>query len=451
MKSLAAFDQQHIWHPFTQHRDWLALEPLVIERGEGFELIDVEGRRYLDGVSSLWCNVHGHSHPRLLAALHEQVDRLCHSTLLGLTHQPIIEATRRLLQTVPGGLTRVFYSDSGSAAVEAAIRIALEWWQKEPRAVGRARRKLLSLANGYHGDTLGAVGLGYLEVFHRDLSENVIPSLKVPPPHLFRFYEGDDPDEAEARALAVAREVIETQADTIAALVVEPMVQGAAGIWPHSARYLQQLVQLCREHGILVVADEVATGFGKTGRMFACELAGIEPDVLVVGKSLTAGYLALSAVLTTEPIFEGFLGEPGELKTFFYGQTYCGNPLAARVTSENLALFAEEQVIESLPATFRQYHALLTEHIEPLPQVAEVRRVGVMTGIELTSEPGRCVPFESNQRVGLRVVAEARARGVIIRPLGNVIVLMPAIRMSTAELERLVRVTAEAITAAGPL
>ncbi len=444
-EQLKQLDHQHLWHPFTQHRDWFAQDPLIVERAEGFELFDVEGKSYLDGISSLWCNVHGHSVPELLEVMHDQIDSLCHSTLLGSSHVPAIELASKLCAIVPEKLTRVFYSDSGSAAVEASIRMVLEWWQKKNTPAAAKRHRLLSLQNAYHGDTLGSIGLGYLEAFHRPLRNNIVPSITIPPPHLFRFYEGYSEAMALEKSLELASNVIEAEGESIAALVIEPLVQGAAGIWPHPAEYLRELILLCNARDILVIADEVATGFGKTGSMFAVEQAGVSPDILVMGKGLSAGYLPISAAVSSEQIFAGFLGEPEELKTFFFGQTFSGNPLAARVALKNLELFDSLSLIEQAQRHAKRMHQLLDEKIESLPHVDEVRKCGLMVAIELSDRPGERAAYPTQARIGQKIAEAARERGVLIRPLGNAMILMPALRMDEARLDKLVTVTAESI------
>lgn len=442
-QQLTHIDLTHLWHPFTQQQVWLENEqPLIIERGEGCTLIDVEGRRYLDGVSSLWCNVHGHGVPELLNALHGQVDKLCHSTLLGLSHVPILELTEKLVRIVPQNLSRVFYSDAGTTAVEAALRMSVEWWQKKGTPAAQKKNKLVSLVGAYHGDTLGAVGVGYSEDLHRDVHSLVVQALRVPPPHVFRA-EGEST--ALERSLEAIEKLFAERADEIAAFIVEPVVQGAAGIWVQPLEFLLRVAELCKRFNVLLIADEVATGFGKTGKMFAVEHRQIQPDLLVVGKGLTAGYLPMSAVVTTEELFEGFLGEPEELKTFFYGTTFTGNPLAARVASANLDYFISSQLLERLPSRISQLHQLITNELEPLSHVYEVRRCGLMVGIELTKTQGTLVPYPANELVGLRIVQAARKRGAIIRPLGNTVVLMPPLAMKEDELQNLVKITATAI------
>jgi adenosylmethionine-8-amino-7-oxononanoate aminotransferase len=447
--SYREIDFQHLWHPFTQQKVWFEEnQPLIVERAEGVELIDVDGNRYLDGVSSLWCNVHGHAVPELLSAIQNQANKVCHSTLLGLSHTAVLDLTSELFKILPKHFSKVFYSDSGSAAVEAALRMALEWWQKNDSHAAKKKTKLVSLAEAYHGDTLGSVGIGYSEPFHRALKSHLSESYKICPPHYLRMYQGQSAESAVTKSLAEVEQLFKSKADEIAAFFIEPIVQGAAGIWIQPAEYLGKIAELCKSYNVLLVADEVATGFGKTGRMFAVEHAAIEPDIMVLGKSLTAGYLPLSCVVTTEKIFNGFLGEPEELKTFFFGQTFSGNPLAAAVACENLKLLQSNHVLANLSERIPYFNQLLDSTINPLVNVFEVRSQGVMVGIELTRTQGKFDPFSANELAGLKVVREARARGVVIRSIGNVMILMPALVMENEDLKKLVEVTAESIDAA---
>ncbi len=440
---LKAWDHAYLWHPFTQMQDWLAEDPLIIDRGEGNYLIDVHGNAYLDGVSSLWCNVHGHNHPRLNAAITAQLGQLAHSTLLGLANVPSILLAKKLVEIAPPGLTRVFYSDAGATAVEIALKLALQYWQLKgaPQKV-----QFVSLVEAYHGDTLGAMSVGYSELFHR-YYRPLLPNMwRLTPPHCFRFHRGMSDAAALAAAVDEARRVLAAHHHEIAALIIEPLMQGAAGMWAQPVAYVQTLRALTTEYNILLICDEVATGFGRTGRMFACEHAGISPDLFCVAKGLTGGYLPLAATLTTEEIFSAFLAPYEELKTFFHGHTYTGNPLACAAALASLALFEEEQVLDALAAKI----ALLTERLRtdyaPLPHVADIRQWGFMVGIELMRDPVRKVPYEAVEKVGIRVCQAARARGVIIRPLGNVIVLMPPLSITTEELTWLVDVVRDAIT-----
>jgi adenosylmethionine---8-amino-7-oxononanoate aminotransferase len=420
--SLASDDRSFLWHPFTQQRGWEREKPVIVERAAGTHLIDAEGRRYLDGVSSLWCNVHGHRHPRIDAALREQLDRVAHSTMLGLSHPGAIELARRLVELAPPGLSRVFYSDSGSTAAEIAVKMAFQYWQQQG---GEQRRKtrFVSLRDAYHGDTIGSVSVGGIDLFHSLYRPLLFDTLKAEP--------GDS---------AHMEELLSAQAGRVAAVIMEPLVQGAAGMIVHPDGYLRDVRELCDRHGALLIVDEVATGFGRTGRMFACEHEGVAPDLLCLAKGMTGGYLPLAATLSTERIYEGFLGEPEELRTFFHGHTYTGNPLACAAALATLDVFEEERTLERLQSKI----ALLGELLEPiagLPCVAEVRRRGFMTGIQLTN-------FPLELRMGHRVTLEARRRGAIVRPLGDVVVLMPPLAIPDHDLRRLVEITGEAIEAA---
>lgn len=420
MSSLEDLDRKVMWHPFTQMAEW---EPLVIARGEGNYLVDSSGRRYFDGVSSLWCNVHGHSHPRLDRALRDQVDRIAHSTFLGLTHEPGIRLGAALVEVAPKGLTRVFYSDSGSTAVEIALKQSFQYWQLVGRA---AKQRFLRLGDAYHGDTLGAVGVGGIELFHRVFGPLLVQSIAIPSP---TRTDGSE-------SLAVLERELATRADEIAAFVIEPLVQGAAGMLVHPRGYLAKVAALCRAHQVHLIVDEVATGFGRTGTLFACEQENVSPDFLCLAKGIAGGYLPLAATLSTEEIYSAFLGRRAELKQFFHGHTFTANPLACAVGLESLTLLREE----TLPRARRQlpaYTAAL-ERVSTLPGVREVRHCGLMGGIELVPREGRFLGVEVCERV--------RAHGVILRPLGDVVVWMPPLTMSLADLELLETATRAAIT-----
>jgi adenosylmethionine-8-amino-7-oxononanoate aminotransferase len=370
-------------------------------------------------VSSLWCNVHGHRHPRIDAALRDQLDRVAHSTMLGLSHPSAIELARRLVEIAPPGLTRVFYSDSGSTAAEIALKMAFQYWHQR----GERRTSFVALRDAYHGDTIGSVSVGGIELFHSLYRPLLFDTLKAEPGDL----------EEMDRLLAEHR-------GEIAAVIVEPLVQGAAGMLVHPDGYLRGVRELCDNHRVLLILDEVATGFGRTGTMFACEQEGVAPDLLCLAKGLTGGYMPLAATLATEEIYEGFLGEFEDLKTFFHGHTYTGNPLACAAALASLDVFEEERVLERL-ATKIELLVSLLEPIAAHTAVAEIRRRGFMTGIQLADYP-------LERRMGHRVALEARARGAIIRPLGDVVVLMPPLSISEEDLIRLVEITVEAIDAA---
>jgi adenosylmethionine---8-amino-7-oxononanoate aminotransferase len=435
--ALVADDKAYLWHPFTQMHDWLAEEPLIVERGEGSYLIDTEGRRYLDGVSSLWVTVHGHRKAELDAAIVDQLGRIAHSTLLGIANVPSIELARRLVAIAPPGLAKVFYAENGASAAEIALKMAYQYWQNRGQT---ARTRFLSLDNAYHGDTLGAVSVGGMDLFHACFRPLLFPRLRAPSPHCYRCPLGEThPDCGIACAEALGRELAAHRGE-VAAVIVEPLVQGAAGMLTQPPGYLRRVRELCDEHDTLLIADEVATGFGRTGRLFACEHEGVTPDLLVLGKGITGGYLPLSAVLSTQAVYDAFLGDYAELKTFFHGHTYTGNPLCCAAALANLDLFESERTLERLAPKIERLAAGL-ERFRAVPHVGEVRQRGFMVGIELVQDRATAEPYPLEARVGGRVIVAARRRGAVIRPLGNVIVLMPPLSIDEAELDALLEIT----------
>src|SRR3954447_20371694 len=416
---LAADDRRFLWHPFTQQQGWLEEDAPVIEAADRCELIDVNGRRYIDGVSSLWCNVHGHRHPAIDIAVRDQMDRVSHSTMLGLSHRPAIELARRLVEIAPDGLSRVFYSDSGSTAAEIAVKMAFQYWQQQGGSDAR-RTRFISLKDAYHGDTLGSVSVGGIDLFHGAYGPLLFGALHA--------QAGDIEDMARLFA---------EHPGEIAAVIVEPLVQGAAGILVQPEGYLADVRALCDEYGAFLICDEVATGFGRTGRMFACEHEDVSPDFMCVAKGITGGYLPLAATLTTERVYEGFLGRHEEFRTFFHGHTYTGNPLACAAALATLRIFEQERTLEVLQEKIALLGSLL-EPVAAMPGVAEVRRRGFMVGIELDG-------FPVEVRAGHQVTLAARRRGAIIRPLGDVVVLMPPLAITTRELRRLVTIVGDSI------
>ena len=419
---IAELDHAHLWHPFTPQLEWCEAEPLAIERAEGTDLFDADGRRYIDGVSSLWCNVHGHRHPGIDEALRAQLDRVAHSTMLGLTHPGAAELAGRLVEIAPPGLQRVFYSESGSTAVEIALKMAFQYWHQREGELCR-RTRFVTLEGAYHGDTLGSVAVGGIDLFHGAYG-----------PLLFKTYRVEPGDSRKLER------VLELHAREIAAVIVEPLVQGAAGIRVQPPGFLRRARELADEHGVLLIADEVATGFGRTGTMFACEQERVAPDLLCLGKGLTGGYLPLAATLATERIYEGFLGAPEAGRTFFHGHTYTGNPLACAAALASLEAFESESTLLRLQPKIRLLGELLAE-VAAMPEVAEVRGRGFMVGIDLGEH-------DPALRLGHRVTLAARERGAIIRPLGDTVVLMPPLAISKQDLGRLVEIVADSIVAA---
>jgi adenosylmethionine-8-amino-7-oxononanoate transaminase/dethiobiotin synthase len=440
--AVVALDRAHVWHPFTQTTEWEEEEPLVIVRGERCELIDAAGRRYLDGMASYWANVHGHAHPRLDAALREQAGRLSHSTFLGQTHEPGARLAAELAALAPSPLSRVFFSESGASAVEAGLRIALlaQRYRNQPQ-----RTLFVSLEAAYHGDTAGAVSVGQCEPFHHGLEPMLASNTRRwSPPQLLARRLRVSNEEAEAASLAELRHVLAVEGDQVAAVIIEPRIQAAGGILLHSDRWLREVAANAREHGALLLCDEVATGFGRTGDLFACAGAGVVPDILALGKSLGAGYLPISATMVSEELFQLFSAPYAEHRALYYGHTYAANPLACSIARASLALFEEEATL----ASARRLRTSLTRHLAPLadlPRVAEVRQRGLFVGVEL-GQDGLDHPFDPAARIGRQAILAARRRGVIVRPLGDTIVINPPLVMSEGEVERLAAVLAESIT-----
>jgi adenosylmethionine-8-amino-7-oxononanoate aminotransferase len=419
-------------------------DPIIISRAEGHYLVDDHGRKYLDGVSSLWCNVHGHRKRELDDAIKDQLDRFAHSTFLGLSHVPGIQLAQKLVEIAPHGLKRVFYSDSGATAVEIALKMAVQYWQLK----GESRRtQVVSLAESYHGDTVGSMSVGFSETFHRFHKSMLFPVLRITPPHVFRYYKAMSEAAALAAALQEAEQMIAEHKSTVAALIMEPLMQGAAGMWSQPVGYLTALSEICRRNDILFIVDEVATGFGRTGKMFACEHAGVSPDILCMAKGITGGYLPLAATVTTEEIFSAFLGEYKEFKTFFHGHTYTANPLGCAAAIANLEIFVRESVIENMQPRIANLQKTLREDFLSLRHVSDVRQWGYMIGIELVDDKGSRKSYPAENRTGHMVILEARKHGVMIRPLGDVIILMPPLSMADGELNLMLDVVHDCIRA----
>lgn len=442
-KQLERDDTQYIWHPFTQMLDYVKETPLIVEEGYGCILKDIHGNEYIDGISSLWTNVHGHRKEKLDLAIKNQLDRIAHSTLLGLSNVPAIQCAKKLVEIAPEGLTRVFYSDSGSTAVEIALKIAFQYHQ-QAEGGNPNKTKFISLTNAYHGDTIGSVSVGGIDLFHATYKSLLFPSIHAASPYCYRCAFGKFHNSCNYECLKNMEEIMENHSNEVAALVIEPLVQGAAGILVQPPGYLAKVRELCTKYDIFMIADEVAVGFGKTGTMFACEHEEVLPDIMAIAKGISGGYLPLAATLTTEEIYQGFLGEYSEFKTFFHGHTYTGNPLACAVSLANMEIFEEKRILEDLQGKIEYFTNRLLS-FESLDHVGDVRQRGVMVGIELVADKETKDPYPPEEKIGHRVIMEARNHGVIIRPLGNVIILMPPLSISIEELDRLCDVVYKSI------
>jgi adenosylmethionine-8-amino-7-oxononanoate aminotransferase len=438
---LAVKNKKYVWHPFTQMQDYINEDPLIISHGKDRKLYDVLGNEYYDGVSSIWLNVHGHNIQELNEAINEQLNKVAHSTLLGMANVPSILLAEKLVEISPEGLEKVFYSDAGATAVEIAIKMAYQYW----RNIGKSEKStFVTMKEAYHGDTIGAVSVGAIDLYHQAYSDLLFPSIKIPYPHLYRpKYEGTEEEITQAYLDEVENLFIE-KAHTIAALMIEPIVQGASGIIVMPKGYLKGLHELCKKYDVLLIADEVATGFGRTGKMFACEHEGVTPDILTCGKGLTGGYLPVAATLTTNRIYDAFLGTYEEQKTFFHGHSYTGNPLGCAVALANLDLFDKNQLLKHVEKISLSIQEKLTK-FHNIQSVGDIRQSGTMIGIELVLSKDTKEPFHWNERIGVQVTKRAKELGLLTRPLGNVIVFMPPLASKESELEEMLDILYQAI------
>ena len=480
MHPLAKLDHRYLWHPFTQMRDWLKHEPIVIVEGKGARLRDAHGREYLDANSSIWTNLHGHNHPRINAAIRRQLGKIAHSSALGLANEPAARLAEKLVEAAPPALSKVFFSDDGSTAMEVALKLAYEFARRR----GRSRKpKFLTLEGAYHGDTVGAVALGHIELFHKAYSGLLFRTDKVMAPYCYRCpFNRAKPERSDARdyrkcnwecvgKLEQKFAAQQKRGSPYAAFVVEPLMQGAAGMIPQPAGWLRRAAEIARAHGALLIADEVMTGFGRTGLgavregerpreprhlqksglartlalpLFACQHEGVQPDFMALAKGLTGGYLAMAATLTTQAVFDAFLGEYDEFKTFFHGHSFTGNQLGAAAGLASLEML---QTTGSLRARQR-LEQTLNHELQTLwrcPNVGDIRQVGLVVGVELVRDWRTREPFDLRARVGIRVCEAMARQGVLTRPIGNVVVVMPPYCTTPAEARRMVAALGEAV------
>ena len=434
-ETLRKYDSDYLWHPFTQMSEWEGADNIVITRGEGSYLIDSDGNRYLDGVAALWTNVHGHCRAEINEAIKAQVDRLEHSTLLGLTNDRAALLAKRLVEIVPPGLCKVFFSDNGSTAVEIGVKMAFQY---QSQTGNSAKTKFIRFDNAYHGDTVGAMSVGGIDIYHEVYAPLLFPTIMAPSPYCYRcaLSPAGDRERCGMLCLKELERLMELHASELAGLVIEPAVQGAGGMIVQPPGFLARVRELCDRFDVLMIADEVAVGFGRTGAMFACEKAGITPDILALSKGISAGYLPLAATLATRKVYDAFIGPYSELKTFFHGHTFTGNPIACAAALASLDLFESDRLLESLVPKIDYLSGRLQSLLE-LPHVGDVRHEGMIGGIELVLDRETRKPYPWKERVGVRVCLEARKHGLFLRPLGNVIVVFPPLSISLEELRLL--------------
>ncbi len=435
--TLVAWDDAHVWHPFTPHTVYRDEDPLMVVAGDGHHLIDADGRRYLDGVASIWCNAVGHRRPEVDAAVRAQLDKIAHATFLGHASAPAVMLAKRLVDLAPAGLSRVFYSDNGSTATEIALKMAYQYWQQVDDGARAAKRKFLAFTNAYNGDTLGAVSVGGVDLFHAKFRDLLFDTIRAPSPYCYRCPMGQDREGCQSACLQRTLSLIEDHAHELAAVIMEPGMQGAGGFITYPPGFLQAVREATQRHDVLLILDEVAVGMGRSGSMFACEREGVVPDMLCLAKMLTNGYMPLAVTMTTERLFEGFLAPPEQAKTFYHGHTFTGNALGAAAALATLDVYEAEGLIDALPDKIAHLGREL-ERLRAFEVVGDIRQYGLGVGVELVRDRATREPLDPAERRGYKICHHARDLGVFLRPLGDILVLMPPLTLSHEELTLLV-------------
>ncbi|MBB5172406.1 adenosylmethionine--8-amino-7-oxononanoate transaminase [Texcoconibacillus texcoconensis] len=431
--------KEYLWLPFTQMKDY-EKDPLIIEEGEGIKLKDIYGKEYYDGYSSLWVNVHGHRKQEIDDAVKEQLDRIAHSTLLGATNVPATLLAERLIQISPPNLQRVFYSDSGAEAIEIALKMAFQYWYNNGN---EKKTKFVTFSDGYHGDTVGAISVGAVDLFHKIYNPLMFNSFKVPFPDTYR-HPSDDPQEVMRESLSALKETLDKHHEEIAGLIMESKIQGAGGMKIMTDGFFKEVENLCRTYGILLIVDEVATGFGRTGKMFAVEHEEIRPDIMTVAKGITGGYLPIAATITSEEVHQAFYDDYTKLKTLFHGHSYTGNQLGCAAALANLDLFEKENIVASV----EQKASVVQEALKPVAEqagVGDVRQLGLMCGIELSKDKITKEPFPFEERMAYHTTLTMRKNGMLTRPLGDTVIFMPPLAAEESDLKAMVGIIEKSI------
>ncbi len=427
-------DINYIWHPFTQMKDYETEAPLIIDSGKGVYIRDIEGNQYIDAISSWWVNTLGHSHPRLNEAIKRQLEKIEHVLLAGFSHVPAIELAERLVQITPDKLTKVFYSDNGSTAVEVALKMAYQYCQQ---AGMTGKKKFVALKNSYHGDTIGAASVGGICVYHEIYRPMLFDIFQAESPYCYRCPAGKDKETCDIECLGSVEEIFRQHQQEIAGIIVEPLVQAVGGMIIYPAEYLKRLRELCDQYNVLLIDDEVAMGFGRTGKMFAFEHAGITPDIVCLAKGITAGYLPLAVTMATDEIYRAFYDDYEKLKTFFHGHSFTGNPVAASVAVENLKILEEDKVIESLQPKIRVLQQNL-EKFRELDCIGDIRQIGMVGAVEVVKNKKTKETYRFEERIGHKIYKQALKRGALLRPLGSVIYFMPPYVIAEEEIEQVI-------------
>ncbi|MDU2064953.1 MAG: adenosylmethionine--8-amino-7-oxononanoate transaminase [Sporomusaceae bacterium] len=441
MNQIEQQDKEYLWHPFTQMKGWLEEPQTVIASAKGIMLTDTEGRSYYDAVSSLWVNIHGHGRAEIDEAIQAQLGKVAHSTALGLANIPAAQFAAELIAAAPKGLCKVFYSDDGSTAIEVAIKMAFQYWQHQGRP---NKKRFISLEQAYHGDTVGTVSVGGIDLFHRVFQPLLFKPFSIPSPSCYHCKLAKSPETCQWECVKALEDLLADHHGEIAALVMEPLVQAAAGMLMARPGYLAKVRELTQRYEVLLIADEVATGFGRTGTLFACEQEGVTPDFMALSKGITGGYMPLAATVTTQAVFDAFLGDMAAKKTFYHGHSYTANQLACAAALASLRIFKKDQVIENLPPKLAAIAEELTK-IAALEHVGDARQCGMIAGIELMADSATKTPYAWDQTMGAKVCMKAREHGIFIRPVGDVIVFMPPLVSTVTEIRHMLSQVAAAI------
>lgn len=435
-------DLQYIWHPCSQMKDYEELPPIVIDHGKGIFLYDIYGNEYLDVVSSWWCNLLGHCHPVINQSIKDQLDQLEHVIFANFSHRPAIELCEQLSEVIPEGLTKFNFSDNGSASVECALKMAFQYQYQTGHP---EKKRFFCLSDGYHGETIGALSVGTLDLYAQIYQPMLIDTIRIPAPDCYRCPYGQCRDCCQAECFKHAEDAFAQYAHECCAMIVEPLLQGSAGMRMYPPVYLKKLRQLCDHYGVLLIADEIATGFGRTGKMFACDHAGISPDLMCISKGLTGGYLPMAITITTQKVFDAFYADYREGKAFLHSHTYSGNPLGCTAALAVQKVLREGRVLEHAQRRAPRLTAALNRHFADRPYVGEIRHLGLIHAIELVQDKETKTPFDSRLRTGYQIYKIALQHGLLLRPLGDVLYFNPPLVISEPEIDLAVERCAAAV------
>ncbi len=429
---LAATDLKYIWHPCSQMKDYETLPPIVVERGEGVKLFDKNGKEYIDIVSSWWCNLLGHCNPKINAAVKEQIDTLEHVIFANFTHEPAIKLCEELMKIIPAGLCKFNFSDNGSAAVECSLKMAFQYQYQTGKP---KKQRFMCLTDGYHGETIGALSVGTMDLYAKIYRPMLMDTIRVEAPDCYRCPYGKCRDSCSCECFEHAEKAFEQHADETAAMIVEPLLQGSAGMRMYPPLYLKKLRALCDKYDVLLIADEIATGFGRTGRMFAFNHAGVSPDIMCISKGLTGGYMPMAITITTQEIYNAFYADYSEGKAFMHSHTYSGNPLGCACALAVQRIFRKDNILENASKRAVCLNGKLNERLGGYKHTGEIRHLGLINAIELVKDPTTKESFDSRARTGYRIYKKALERGLLLRPLGDVLYFNPPLTITDTEID----------------